>query len=262
MTQLNNNKQQNILTPKGTCWFISDLHLAPEETRITAGFFDFILQPQAGDTLFILGDFFNYWIGDDVEHPYTEQIKQVLKATADRGVCIYIMHGNRDFLIGSQFCQQSGSTLLPDPTLIDLKGEATLLMHGDSLCTRDTDYMQFRKMARNPAWQAEFLGKTIEERLAFANQARSESESSNSMKDDEIMDVTADEVDIALEQHNCKHMIHGHTHRPNIHQWSKNGEQRQRIVLGDWYKKGWYLKHDGNQLDFVQFDLPRETPSS
>lgn len=254
----NNYKTQNTaFAPQGTSWFISDLHLAPEETRITAGFYDFMLQPQAGDTLFILGDFFNYWIGDDVPHPYTDKIKQLLKATSERGVKIYIMHGNRDFLIGERFCEESGCELLDDPTLIELNGEPTLLMHGDSLCTRDEAYMEFRQMARNPDWQAEFLGKSIEERIAFANQARDESQSSNSMKDESIMDVTPDEVDLALTQNQCRHMIHGHTHRPNIHQWETQGEQRQRLVLGDWYSKGWYLKVDSDGFDFVQFDLPR-----
>jgi UDP-2,3-diacylglucosamine hydrolase len=237
-------------------WFISDLHLAPEETRITAGFLDFMLEPQAGDSLYILGDFFNYWIGDDVEHPYIQQIQQVLKATKDRGVDLYFMHGNRDFLIGDAFCKASGMTLLNDPTVITLNSEPVVLMHGDSLCTRDEAYMAFRKMARDPQWQQQFLSQSIEERIAFAQKARDESQSSNSMKDESIMDVTPAEVDIELTKLNSKRMIHGHTHRPAIHNWQFNGNKRERIVLGDWYEKGWYLKVENGQYDLVEFDLP------
>lgn len=237
-------------------WFISDLHLAPEETRITAGFLDFMLEPQAGDTLYILGDFFNYWIGDDVKHPYIQQIQQVLKATKDRGVDVYFMHGNRDFLIGETFCKDAGMTLLNDPTVIDLNGEPVVLMHGDSLCTLDEAYMAFRKMARNPQWQQQFLSQSIEERIAFAQKARDESQSSNSMKDESIMDVTPAEVDIELKRLEAKRMIHGHTHRPATHNWQHNGTEFERIVLGDWYKKGWYLKVDNGQYDLVEFDLP------
>ena len=237
-------------------WFISDLHLAPEETRITAGFLDFMLEPQAGDSLYILGDFFNYWIGDDVKHPYIEQIQQVLNATQARGVTSYFMHGNLDFLVGEDFCKAAGMTLLGDPTVIQLGSESVVLMHGDSLCTRDQAYMEFRKMARDPQWQKQFLGQPIEDRIAYAQKARSESQSSNSMKDESIMDVTPAEVDLELTKHHCKRMIHGHTHRPAIHQWQHDGENRERIVLGDWYTKGWYLKFDQNQYDLVEFDLP------
>jgi UDP-2,3-diacylglucosamine hydrolase len=239
-----------------TCWFISDLHLAPEETRITAGFMDFLLEPQSGDDLYILGDFFNYWIGDDLEHPYTEQIKQLLKATSDRGVNVFFMHGNRDFLIGQDFCTDTACTLLEDPTLVNIGGEPALLMHGDSLCTKDLAYMEFRSMARNPEWQKAFLSKSIEERVAFAQQARDESQSSNSMKDEDIMDVTPEEVDKILLEHSCSRMIHGHTHRPAVHNWEVNGQKLERIVLGDWYTKGWYLKVENNQFDLVEFDLP------
>ena len=237
-------------------WFISDLHLAPEETRITAGFLDFMLEPQAGDSLYILGDFFNYWIGDDVQHPYIEQIQQVLKATQERGVAVFFMHGNRDFLLGETFCKAAGMTLLSDPTVIDLDGEPVVLMHGDSLCTRDEAYMAFRKMARDPQWQQQFLNQSIEERIAFAQKARDESQSSNSMKEESIMDVTPAEVDIELTKLNSKRMIHGHTHRPAIHNWQHNGQALERIVLGDWYTKGWYLKVDNKQYNLVEFDLP------
>lgn len=238
-------------------WFISDLHLAPEETRITAGFLDFMLKPQAGDSLYILGDFFNYWVGDDVTSPYSDQIQQVLRATKERGVSLYFMHGNRDFLIGDTFCQASGMTLLSDPTIIELDGESVVLMHGDSLCTRDLAYMGFRKMARDPQWQSTFLKQPVEKRLAYAQKARSESQANTQMKDELIMDVTPSEVDATLVKHHSKRMIHGHTHRPATHHWQHKGQEFERIVLGDWYTKGWYLKVDNGQYKLVEFDLPQ-----
>ena len=239
-----------------TTWFISDLHLAPEETRITAGFLDFLLEPQDGDHLYILGDFFNYWLGDDVPHPYIDSIKQVLKASSERGVKLFFMHGNRDFLIGQQFCQDTQMTLLEDPAIITLNNEPVLLMHGDSLCTLDTDYMAFRKMVRQEKWQTQFLSQTLEERLAFANQAREESQKGNAQKEQTIMDVTPDEVNNALKAANVTRLIHGHTHRPAIHDFEIGGANAQRIVLGDWYTQGWYLKVDKQGYRLVDFDLP------
>lgn len=239
-----------------THWFISDLHLAPEETRITAGFLDFLLQPQEGDCLYILGDFFNYWLGDDFPHPYIQSIKDVLKATSERGVKLFFMHGNRDFLIGEQFCQDTHITLLKDPSLITLNGEPVLLMHGDSLCTLDTAYMAFRKMVRGQEWQTQFLNQSIEDRLVFANKARDESQKDNAQKEQTIMDVTSSEVDKALLEANVTRLIHGHTHRPAIHDFDLQGANAQRIVLGDWYTQGWYLKVNEQGYRLVDFDLP------
>lgn len=237
-------------------WFISDLHLALEETRITAGFYEFLLEPQAGDTLYILGDFFNYWVGDDVTDTYADKIKGALKATSERGVKLFIMHGNRDFLIGDTFCQQSSTTLLNDPTLIELDGEAVLLLHGDSLCTKDTEYMEFRAMARGDAWKNNFLSQPIEARIAYAETARKQSQNSNSEKDMSIMDVAPDAVTQVLNEHNCTRIIHGHTHRPATHNWQENGQEMERIVLGDWYTHGWYLKVENGQYQNIKFDLP------
>lgn len=239
-----------------TTWFISDLHLAPEETRITEGFLDFMLEPQDGDHLYILGDFFNYWLGDDVPHPYIDSIKQVLKASSERGVKLFFMHGNRDFLIGQQFCQDTHMTLLEDPCIITLNNETVLLMHGDSLCTLDTEYMAFREMVRQEKWQTQFLSQSLEERLAFANKAREESQKGNAQKEQTIMDVTPDEVVNALKTANVTRLIHGHTHRPAIHDFEIGGANAQRIVLGDWYTQGWYLKVDEQGYRLVDFDLP------
>jgi UDP-2,3-diacylglucosamine hydrolase len=237
-------------------WFISDLHLALEESRITAGFFDFLLEPQAGDTLYILGDFFNYWVGDDVQDTYADQIKQALKATSARGVKLFIMHGNRDFLIGQTFCQQSACTLLNDPTLIDLDGEPVLLLHGDSLCTKDQEYMDFRKLARGKEWQEDFLSQTVANRIAYAQTARKQSQANNYIKDMSTMDVTPDAVSKALGENNCTRMIHGHTHQPTTHKWIENGQNCERIVLGDWYNHGWYLKVENGHYQNIKFDLP------
>ena len=239
-----------------TTWFISDLHLALEETRITAGFYDFLLEPQSGDTLYILGDFFNYWVGDDVNDEYADQIKQALKATSDRGVSLFIRHGNRDFLLGQQFCQESSCTLLNDPTLIDLDGEPVLLLHGDSLCTNDLEYMEFRAMARGKEWQDNFLSQPIEARIAYAETARKQSQNNNSEKDMSIMDVAMEAVNESLIQNNCSRMIHGHTHRPATHSWQHNNNDYERIVLGDWYTHGWYLKVENGVYENVKFDLP------
>lgn len=239
-----------------THWFISDLHLAPEETRITAGFLDFMLEPQDGDHLYILGDFFNYWLGDDVPHPYIDNIKNVLKATTERGVKLFFMHGNRDFLIGEQFCKDTHITLLEDPSIITLNDEPVLLMHGDSLCTLDTEYMAFREMVRSQKWQAQFLGQSLEDRLAFANKARDESQKGNAIKEQTIMDVTKSEVDASLTKANVTRLIHGHTHRPAIHDFDLDGANAQRIVLGDWYSHGWYLKVNEQGYRLVDFDLP------
>ena len=237
-------------------WFISDLHLAPEETRITAGFLHFLTLPKAGDTLYVLGDFFNYWLGDDVQDDYAETIICALHALHAQNVAVYFMHGNRDFLIGEDFCQRAKCTLLPDPSLIKLNDESVVIMHGDSLCTQDTAYMEFRTMARSPQWQQHFLSQSVAERLAFAEKARQASQQGNTMKDEAIMDVTPAEVDTTLTELNSTLMIHGHTHRPAIHDWQVNGEDRQRIVLGDWYESGWYLKVHNGQFDLIEFELP------
>lgn len=239
-----------------TTWFISDLHLALEESRITAGFLNFLLEPQKGDELYILGDFFNYWVGDDIEDDYADQIKQALKVTADRGVIISIMHGNRDFLIGDLFCQQSGCTLLTDPTLIQLADQPALLLHGDSLCLADTEYQAFRQLARSEKWKQDFISKPITDRVAFAESARKQSQNYNSIKDDVMMDVTPEAVQNILNEYNCTRMIHGHTHRPAFHNWENENKEFERIVLGDWYSHGYYLKVEGHVFDMVKFDLP------
>lgn len=223
--------------------FISDLHLDPARPEIITAFEQFLRDHAPGcEALYILGDFFEAWIGDDAPNALAEQIAASLKALADTGSTIYLMHGNRDFLIGETFAAKAGATLLPDPTLISLYGEDVLLLHGDTLCTRDTDYLAFREQIRNPVMIEQLLAKPVEERIAIAQQLRAQSKEAGSNKAMDIMDVTDTEVIKQLEKHRCQHMIHGHTHRPAMHKVELSDGKAQRTVLGDWDKKYWYLE--------------------
>ncbi|WP_269619123.1 UDP-2,3-diacylglucosamine diphosphatase [Zhongshania sp. BJYM1] len=232
-----------------TTLFISDLHLDETRPDITRAFFEFLQNKAANaESLYILGDFFEGWVGDDDSSPLIESIKSALKDLTQRGVSLYFMHGNRDFMLGDAFCADVGGKLLADPTIISLAGEQTLLMHGDGLCTDDQEYMKFRSMIRSPAWQQAALSKPLEERRAIAKQMRMASNEANSNKAEDIMDVNADAVIDALSRHRCKRLIHGHTHRPNRHTLVVNNETAERIVLGDWDSKIWYLTDENNAL--------------
>ncbi len=238
-------------------YFISDLHLNLQQPAMTAGFLNYLKSLNDAERLYILGDFFEAWIGDDVSTPLNDAVEQGLKALSDSGCKLFIMHGNRDFLIGDAFCQRTGATLIDENTVIQLGDQQVLLLHGDHLCLDDVEYQKVRLMLRNPVWQADFLSKTIPERIEFAKQARDQSKASGQMKADDIMDVTQSAVDEALNQSNTRIMIHGHTHRPKVHEWELDGQQRQRWVLGDWSEsQGWQIRwteSDGLQLS--QFDL-------
>lgn len=244
-------------------YFISDLHLEESRPDIIGAFFLFLegIQHDA-KALYILGDFFESWIGDDENTALQVNVKQNLKALSDQGCEIFFMHGNRDFLVGNVFAQETGTTLLEDPCLIDLAGEKTLLMHGDSLCTGDIGYMKFRATIRNPAFLAPFLKRSIEERKITAQQLRAMSQANNQNKSNEIMDVTPEEVIRELEDHQVQNMIHGHTHRPMIHKIEANGKAAKRIVLGDWDKEVWYLKIDQHgEYHFKHYPLDEQHPS-
>ncbi len=238
-------------------YFISDLHLQDSHPAMTQGFFDYLENLTDAKALYILGDFFEVWIGDDYESPLVNEVKSALKALTLRGIQLYIMHGNRDFLIGEDFCQQAGATLLADPSVIDFDGEKVLLMHGDSMCTKDVAYMKMRPMLRNPIMQKQLLSQTIEQRLAMATHMRGESQKGNQMKSADIMDVTPEEVDKLMTENAVKILIHGHTHRPFVHNWQHDGEERRRIVLGDWSNtQGWqirYNKESGFKLSEFKF---------
>ncbi|MDO3722600.1 UDP-2,3-diacylglucosamine diphosphatase [Marinobacter sp. chi1] len=225
-----------------TTLFISDLHLEESRPDITDAFLEFLKDKAYGiDSLYILGDFFEAWIGDDERTHLQEQVAEALRAVNESGTQIFLMHGNRDFLIGHEFCSRAGATLLDDPTVVDLYGTSTLLMHGDSLCTRDVEYQKFRANMRNPQWQQMILQRPLADRQQMARQLREISMAKNQGKQESIMDVTPEEVVRELEAHGVQRMIHGHTHRPAKHDIEANGKPAQRIVLGDWHTHVWWL---------------------
>ena len=220
--------------------FVSDLHLDEARPEATAQFERFLgaIAPGA-DALYILGDLFEYWVGDDgLAFPFNARIARLLKT----GIPTYFMHGNRDFLVAIRFAAETGIQLLEDPTIIDLYGERTLLMHGDTLCTDDVQYQHMRKQMRNPAWQAAVLTKPIAERVAIAQGMRAQSEATKAGNESEIMDVSATAVEQAFRDCACDVMIHGHTHRPARHDYTVDGRKRVRWVLPDWYEAGGYLE--------------------
>lgn len=234
--------------------FISDLHLDDKRPDITRAFFH-LLNRFSGktDELYILGDFFELWLGDDALTPTAKSVAEKLKQYSEH-TKVFIMHGNRDFLMGDQYANACGAQLIHEPHFIELAGKPTLLMHGDSLCTEDHQYMEFRKMVRNPQWQESFLSKSIEERIAFGKQAREQSQSDTKQKSYEILDVTPSEVEKVIQSNEVTLFIHGHTHRPAHHHLEKLNAER--IVLGDWHNKGWYLFSDENELTLENFDFP------
>lgn len=243
-------------------YFISDLHLEAQHPKMVEGFFGFLSRikdtsDESTESLYILGDFFETWVGDDFQDELSERIKQSLKQLSESGIAVYFMHGNRDFLMGEQFAKDCGAVLLDESKVITIGDTPALIMHGDSLCTRDIEYMKVRQVLRNPLWQADFLSKPMEARIAFAAQARAESQSSQQMKANDIMDVTQDEVDNVMTDAGVSRLIHGHTHRPNTHTWECNGEARERIVLGDWSdENGWMIRWNAGEAPALErFDF-------
>jgi UDP-2,3-diacylglucosamine hydrolase len=228
--------------------FISDLHLAPERPAASDALFGFLSQTaESAERLYVLGDLFEYWIGDEgLAHPFARQVAGAFARLAARGTALYFMHGNRDFLIGTGFAKAAGMTLLEDPTALDLYGRRTLLMHGDTLCTDDVDYQRFRALVRNPAWQAQFLAKPLEERLRMAQAMRGESEQAKQGKSMGIMDVSRATVEGVLRAHGYPRLIHGHTHRPARHEHVVDGHVCERLVLADWYEHASYLVCDAS----------------
>ena len=235
--------------------FISDLHLNGERENITELFINFLDQRASkADALYILGDLFEVWPGDDMIQPDYQSSISKMKQLTDNGLPLFIMQGNRDFLMAEKFSEVSGATLIEDPTIIDLYGTSTLLMHGDTLCTDDVDYQKFRGMVRDPRWQADFLSKPAEERLAITTKYREISKTKMAEKTMDIMDVNQHSVEEAMLKENIQQLIHGHTHRPAIHDFTVNEKKMKRIVLGDWYEQGSVLVCDekGCQLESIQ----------
>ena len=226
-----------------TTLFISDLHLDDRRPETTALFRTFLLNEAIGaDALYILGDLFEFWLGDDVPSKCSAEVASALASLANMGVPCYFIHGNRDFLLQDSYAQLAGLELLPEEHVIDLYGERVLLMHGDSLCTDDIAYQQFKSVVRNPDWQQDFLTKTPQERLQIALQARDASTAHKGNLAMNIMDVNQNQVHSALERNDVLRMIHGHTHRPATHDLAIHGRSAQRIVLGDWYTQGSVLR--------------------
>ena len=223
--------------------FISDLHLDPSRRTIVAQFERFLAEVAPGaDALYILGDLFEYWVGDDgLILPFPRAMAERLAAAA-RQLPVRFMHGNRDFLIAHGFTAKTGVELISDPHVIDLYGTRTVLLHGDTLCTDDVEYQKVRAQVRDPRWQQMVLSKTIPERVAMAQGMRAQSEGSKAEKSMEIMDVSPQAVEQAFAQCGCDVMIHGHTHRPGRHAYSIGGRDRVRWVLPDWYESGGYLE--------------------
>jgi len=223
--------------------FIADLHLSGDRPEISKLFFD-LLQKRADrvDALYILGDLFELWIGDDDPADDKRAIVSALKQFSDSGTPLYFMRGNRDFLIGNRFAAESGATLLDDPTTIDLYGTPTLLMHGDTLCSDDHDYQAFRQQVRGPAWIEQTLALSIEERRAMIADIRQQSVAAMEEKREEIMDVNLQSVAETMTAQGVTQLIHGHTHRPAIHDLTLNAGPAQRMVLGDWYRHSSVLR--------------------
>lgn len=238
-----------------TSLFISDLHLTEAHPGITRLLFGLLRgAARDADALYILGDLFEYWAGDDdLDEPLNREVSAALRELADRGVAIYFMAGNRDFLIGEDFSRRSGLTLLADPALVDLEGTPTLLMHGDTLCTDDAAYLQFRTMVRTPAYIAQFLAQPLAARKTQIAAIRSRSEAEKHAKAAEIMDVNRDAVITTMREHGTFRLIHGHTHRPADHLLDLDGVPATRIVLADWHEaRGEYLRCDGGGCTRVE----------
>jgi UDP-2,3-diacylglucosamine hydrolase len=235
---------------------ISDLHLEEERPDITRAFLHF-LQTRAprAEALYILGDFFEAWIGDDAMTPFQHSIAQALRKLADSGTRIFLMHGNRDFMIGRAFCREAGCTLLPDPSLVRMNGQPVLLMHGDSLCTQDQAYMRLRRWLRNPLSLFILRHLPLSTRHKLARKLRKESRMQTRQKAAEITDVTPGEIPRILRQYGVRTLIHGHTHRPASHELELDGRSARRIVLGDWDRQGWALQVDEQGFLQAPFDL-------
>jgi UDP-2,3-diacylglucosamine hydrolase len=251
-----NAPQRAKIRPRTRTWtwtamttlFISDLHLDAERPAITELFGRFVDNEARGaDALYILGDLFEAWVGDDDPSPTGTYVAGKLRALRDAGVPVYFIRGNRDFLLGEDYARRAGMTILPDPAVVMLLGKPTLLMHGDLQCTDDTAYQQFRAQTRDPAWQARFQAQPLPARIAVAQQARAASRAHQSGLQSQgtmetITDVAPATVEATLRRHGIDTLIHGHTHRPAVHDEAGG----RRIVLGDWYEQGSVLRVDAS----------------
>ncbi|WP_421356523.1 UDP-2,3-diacylglucosamine diphosphatase [Pseudocitrobacter faecalis] len=234
--------------------FIADLHLQTEEPAITAGFLRFLAgEARHADALYILGDLFEAWIGDDDPNPLHQHIARAIKALVDSGVPCYFIHGNRDFLLGKRFARESGMTLLPEEQRLELYGRPVLILHGDTLCTDDAGYQAFRAKVHTPWIQKLFLMLPLFFRQKIAARMRADSKAANSHKSMEIMDVNPQAVVDVMEKHHVQWLIHGHTHRPDVHTLTANGEPAYRVVLGAWHTEGSMVKVSEKEVELIAF---------
>lgn len=230
-----------------TTLFVSDLHLDASRPGITRLFLDFLAgEARQAQALYVLGDLFEAWVGDDEPGEPGASVCAALKALADSGVPVFLMRGNRDFLFGPGIAARCGATLLPDPCVVDLHGRPTLLMHGDLLCSDDTAYQAFRRQVRDPDWQAQFLAQPLQARQAFAAKARAASREHQQGVSETITDVTPATVEAVMARHGVDRLVHGHTHRPAVHSLLVDDRPAARIVLGDWYEQGSVLRVDAD----------------
>lgn len=240
--------------------FIADLHLSESRPDITHCFIQYInaIDPTVTDALYVLGDLFEAWIGDDDINDFTNQIAVALRELTEKGVETFFIHGNRDFLVRKRFARRASITLLPEQDVIDLYGEKAVILHGDELCTRDLEYQNFRKKARSWWWPNLVLMLPLSTRKNIARKGREKSKNNQANLADDIMDVTESEVIRCMQKHQVSLMIHGHTHRPAVHTLELHGTKANRIVLGDWYEQGSVLvvtkeSKQLQQLPFVNF---------
>lgn len=236
-----------------TALFISDLHIDEARPAVLAGLRRLVdTEAPSVDALYVLGDLAEVWVGDDDDGPVATSIRDALTVASQR-CAVHVMHGNRDFLIGTQLAEQTGATLIDDPSVVEVDNQRVLLAHGDAYCTRDVEYQRLRALFRSTTWQNEVLSSTLEERRALAASLRAKSIAANENKAANIMDVTPSSVRQAMDDAAVSLMVHGHTHRPGIHDL---GDGRRRIVLGDWDRCGWKLRLDRGDANLSCFPLP------
>ncbi|MFT4940186.1 MAG: UDP-2,3-diacylglucosamine hydrolase [Paraglaciecola sp.] len=240
-------------------YFISDLHLSADRPDISKCLLDFLrAKAPAAEALYVLGDLFELWIGDDDVNPFNQGIAAAFKTLADSGVAVFFVHGNRDFLIRDRFAKQAGFTLLPEQSIVELYGTPTLIMHGDELCIDDIVYQKFRRKARGWWWPRLMLSLPLSLRRKIAAKGRKTSQANQQKLSMDIMDVNNEEVIKVMKAQGVKRLVHGHTHRPAIHKLSIGGQAAQRIVLGDWYEQGSILKVSDNSLELQVENITKQ----
>jgi len=232
---------------------ISDLHLSPERPAVIRAFYLFLEhQAQDADALYILGDLVEAWVGDDDQAPLSREVIAALRKLTDSGTAVYFLHGNRDFLVGKRFARETGCTLLPEHHVAKMNGHPVLLLHGDTLCTGDESYQKFRRKSRHPLFRWGLNRLSLKRREKIAEDWRAKSMKANANKSDNIMDVTPSEVERLMEKYDVSTMIHGHTHRPKRHKHNRG----ERLVLGDWYHHGWFIRiTDNTPPELISFPI-------